>query len=65
MINTDANEIRRRRRRKPTMNGRFAANSLALEIGLIRVSMDMVREFDKKESAEILEFPALVASSRG
>ena len=39
------------------MNGRFAATSTALEIGLIRVSMDMVREFDKRETAQILEFP--------
>ncbi len=43
------NSVRRKRRRKPTMTPRFGSSSIALEIGLIRLTLDMQRELEKKE----------------
>lgn len=42
-------QARRKRRRKPTMNGRFGPSSVALEIGLLRMTIDTQRELDKLE----------------
>ena len=43
------NTNRRKRRRKPTLSGRFGSSTIALEIGLIRMTMDMQRELERKE----------------
>lgn len=40
---------RRKRRRRPTMTPRFGQNSLALEIGLLRLTLDLQREAGKLE----------------
>ncbi len=40
---------RRKRRRRPTFTPRFGPQSMALEIGLLRLSLDVYREFEKKE----------------
>ena len=39
----------RKRRRRPTMTPRFGSSSVALEIGLLRMTLDVLREFDKQE----------------
>jgi len=39
----------RKRRRRPTMTPRFNSNSIALEIGLLRMTLDMAREIEKNE----------------
>jgi hypothetical protein len=39
---------RRKRRRKPTLTPRFGSSSIALEIGLIRLTIEAQREFEKK-----------------
>ena len=39
----------RKRKRKPTMTPRFGSSTLALEIGLLRMTMDVMREFESKE----------------
>ena len=41
---------RRKRRRRPTMTPRFGGSTIALEIGLVRLTLDMPREIEKKES---------------
>ena len=46
---TDLNSCRKRRR-KPTMTPRFGSSSIALEIGLLRMTLDVMREFDKEEN---------------
>ena len=38
----------RKRSRRPTMTPRFGANSVALEIGLLRMTLDMARDLEKK-----------------
>ena len=43
------NTPRRKRKRKPTLGGRFSNSSLALEIGLIRMTIDLQRELERKE----------------
>lgn len=43
------NTSRRRRRRRPTLTPRFGASTVALEIGLLRMTLDMQRELEKKE----------------
>ena len=40
---------RRKRRRKPTMTPRFGQNSVAFEIGLLRMTMGMQRELEEAE----------------
>ena len=40
---------RRRRRRRPTGIPRFGPESIALEIGLLRMSLDVQREIERKE----------------
>lgn len=47
--NMQTTNTRRKRRRKPTMNGRFGPASMALEIGLLRMTIDTQREIDKIE----------------
>ena len=42
----------RKRRRRPTMTPRFGSSSIALEIGLLRMTIDMAREIEKKEREE-------------
>ena len=42
----------RKRRRRPTMTPRFNSNSIALEIGLLRMTLDMARDLEKKEEEE-------------
>jgi hypothetical protein len=44
------NNNRRKRKRKPTMNPRFGPGSLAFEIGLIRISLDVTKESEDKEN---------------
>lgn len=44
LVNTN----RRKRRRKPTLSGRFGSSTIALEIGLIRMTLDLQRELEKK-----------------
>ena len=46
---------RRKRRRKPTMTPRFGENSVAFEIGLIRLSMEVQREMEQKEKAKAVQ----------
>ena len=41
---------RRKRRRRPTMTPRFGSSTIALEIGLVRMTLDMQRDIEKKES---------------
>lgn len=41
--------IRRPRKRKPTLTPRFNSSSIAYEIGLIRISMEMVKDIEKEE----------------
>lgn len=43
---------RRKRKRRPTMNPRFGPSSIALELGLLRMTMDIYREQEKKESKD-------------
>ena len=40
---------RRKRKRRPTFTPRFGSSSIALEIGLLRMTLDMARELEKKE----------------
>ena len=40
---------RRKRRRKPTMTPRFGDSTIALEIGLLRMSLGMERELDENK----------------
>ena len=42
-------QARRKRRRKGTMNGRFGPESVAFEIGLLRMTIDSQREIEKLE----------------
>ena len=42
----------RRRRRRPTVTPRFGSSSLALEIGLLRLTLDMQRELEKKDTSK-------------
>ena len=46
------NTSRRKRRRRPTLTPRFGTSTVALEIGLLRMTLDMQREFEKQERAE-------------
>ncbi len=39
----------RKRRRRPTMTPRFGTSSIAFEIGLLRMTIDMARQLEKKE----------------
>lgn len=39
----------RKRRRRPTLTPRFGSTSIALEIGLLRMTLDMAREMEKKD----------------
>lgn len=39
---------RRKRKRKPTMTPRFADSTLALEIGLVRLSLEAFQELEKE-----------------
>lgn len=43
------NTTRRKRRRRPTMTPRFGTSTIALEIGLVRMTLDMQRELERKE----------------
>ena len=43
---------RRKRRRRPTLTPRFGSSTVALEIGLIRLTLDMVRELEKDTKEE-------------
>lgn len=40
---------RRKRKRRPTFTPRFGPASIAFEIGLLRMTLDMAREIEKKE----------------
>lgn len=42
----------RKRRRRPTMTPRFGSSSIALEIGLLRMTLDMARELEKNEDKQ-------------
>lgn len=43
------NKNRRRRKRRPTLTPRFGSSSVALEIGLIRMAVELQKEEAKKE----------------
>lgn len=43
---------RRRRRRKPTLTPRFGPNSVAFEIGLLRMTIETERELLEREKSE-------------
>ena len=43
---------RRKRRRRPTMTPRFGSSTVALEIGLVRMTLDMARELERKDEEE-------------
>ncbi len=43
---------RRKRRRKATLTPRFGSSTVALEIGLIRMTLDVIKEIEKKEQEE-------------
>lgn len=47
MIKRESN--RRPRKRRPTLNPRFGNSSLAYEIGLLRLSMDIMKDVSKEE----------------
>ena len=40
-------EVRRPRKRKPTLNPRFKSKSIALEISLVRMALEVQRELIK------------------
>ena len=44
-----SNNNRRKRRRKPTLTPRFGPSSVALEIGLLRMALEVQREQEKKQ----------------
>ena len=44
--------IRRKRRRRPTITPRFGAGSIALELGLLRLTLESQRELEKREDKE-------------
>lgn len=46
------NTSRRKRKRRPTMTPRFGQSTVALEIGLLRMTLDMPRELDRKEESK-------------
>ena len=46
------NHNRRKRRRKPTMTPRFGPTSVAFEIGLLRLSLDVQRELEAAEKQQ-------------
>ena len=41
-------KTRRKKRRRPTLTPRFGPSSVALEIGLIRQTLDVTRDSDMK-----------------
>jgi hypothetical protein len=43
--NTSNISARRKRKRKPTSSGRFVGSTVAYEIGLVRMAIDVQREF--------------------
>ena len=43
---------RRRRKRRPTITPRFGNSSVALELGLLRMAIDAIREVEKKDTKE-------------
>jgi hypothetical protein len=47
------NQQRRKRRRKPTLTPRFGSSTLALEIGLLRLSLEAQREFEEQEKIRL------------
>lgn len=53
-MQTQDNSNRRKRRRKPTLTPRFGDNSIAFEIGLIRMSLESQKELEK-ESKKIFK----------
>jgi hypothetical protein len=40
---------RRKRRRRPTLTPRFGPSSPALELGLLRLTLEMYKELEKKD----------------
>jgi len=47
--NTSNISARRKRKRKPTSSGRFLGSAVAYEIGLVRMAIDVQREFINTE----------------
>ncbi len=43
------NNMRRKRKRKPTLTPRFGGSSIALEIGLLRMALEVQREAEREE----------------
>lgn len=41
--------VRRRRRRRQTMSPRFGCSNVALEIGLIRMTLDVLKDYEREE----------------
>lgn len=46
---------RRKRKRKPTSNGRFIGSQLAYELGLVRIAIQVEREFKAQNSRQDFE----------
>lgn len=42
-------KVRRKRKRRPTFTQRFGPSSVALELGLLRASLGIEREAEKKD----------------
>jgi hypothetical protein len=54
-MNTNQIQERRRRKRKPTSNGRFASSPLAYELGLVRMALQVEREFLIEQNRKNIE----------
>ncbi len=44
-----SSEIRRKRKRKPTSGGRFQGSNVAYEMGLVRMAIEVQKEFIANE----------------
>jgi hypothetical protein len=46
---------RRKRKRKPTLNGRFLGSSIAYELGLVKMAIEVEKEFKSENARKELE----------
>ena len=42
----------RKRKRRPTLTPRFGSSTIAMEIGLLRMTLDMARQIQHEESGK-------------
>lgn len=54
-MNQNQIQERRRRKRKPTSNGRFSGSPLAYELGLVRMALQVEREFLIEQNRKNIE----------